>query len=127
MPAKLKRVRPGMPVTAASYNALVDAVNALAGVSGALPIEVRHHPGGTVISLAYQEKEAVCELLAAMSAGGSAAAKLLAHDGVSWVDADTAEITVHDAIGSFEFNPGDRVLARFNRQAGLWNDWNGAC
>ncbi len=127
MPAKLKRVRPGSPITAAAYNALVDAVNELASIGGAYPIEVRRHPGGVVVSLAYQDKEAVCELSAALSAGGSAAAKILAYDGADWVDADTAEIAVHDVIGSFEFDAGDRVLTRFNRQAGLWIIWNGAC
>lgn len=123
----LPRVQPGETITAAQFNALSDAVQRLSHLTATFPLEVRRHSGGVHLSLAMIDKDAVCELTGDLHVGGSAPAKLLAFDGTSWVDAETSTITVYDALGTFEFVSGDRVLARFHRQSGRWIVWNGQC
>ena len=125
--SKLKRVQPGEVVSAAAYNALVDAVNPLLSISGSYPIEVRRHAAGVHVSSAYVDKDAHVELTADLHSGGSATAKLLHFDGEDWQDAETDSITVHDVIGSMEGNVGDKALIRFNRQSGLWIVWQLQC
>jgi hypothetical protein len=121
------RVQPGEVIAAAHFNALADAVRRLSQLTAAFPLEVHRHAGGVHLSLALVDKDALCELTGDLHVGGSAPAKMLAFDGVSWVDAETSTITVHDAIGTFEFLSGDRILVRFHRQSGKWIVWNGKC
>ncbi|MDZ4781237.1 MAG: hypothetical protein SGJ19_13365 [Planctomycetia bacterium] len=120
-------VQPGETITAAQYNALAAAVRRLSHLTAAFPLEARRHAGGVHLSLAFLEREAICELTGDLHVGGSASAKILDFDGVSWVDADTSTVVVHDALGTFEFVSGDRVLVRFHRQSGKWIVWNGKC
>ena len=123
----LPRVQPGETITAAQFNALADAVRQLSHLTTAFPLEARRHAGGVHLSLAMLERDAVCELTGDLHVGGSAPAKILAFDGTSWVDAETAAIIVHDALATFEFLTGDRILIRFHRQSGRWLVWNGKC
>ncbi len=123
----LPRVQPGEAITAAHFNALAEAVRRMANITTAFPLEARRHAGGVHLSLAVMERDAVCELTSDLHAGGSASAKILAFDGTSWLDAETSTIVVHDALGTFEFTSGDRILARFHRQSGRWIVWNGEC
>jgi hypothetical protein len=44
--ARIQRVQPGEPISAATFNALVDAVNALLGMTAAGGIKLLKHPGG---------------------------------------------------------------------------------
>lgn len=123
----LPTVQPGETITAAQFNALAAAVRRLSHLTAAFPLEVRRHAGGVHLSLAVWEREAVCELTGDLHIGGTAPAKILHFDGVSWIDAETSTITVEDSLGTFEFVAGDRVLARFHRQSGKWIVWNGKC
>ncbi len=121
------RVQPGETITAAQFNALAAAVQRLSQLTTAFPLEARRHAGGVHLSLAVQERESLCELTADLHVGGSAPAKILAFDGTNWIDGETSTIVVYDALGTFEFLSGDRVLVRFHRQAGRWIVWNGKC
>jgi hypothetical protein len=123
MSSKLRRVQPGEPITAAAFNALVDAVNRLGQVTAAFPLEVRRTPGGVHVSLAYTEHEALAELTAPLAPGGSATARLLGWDGAAWLPTPAAEISLHDGLVALGGVPGDRVLARFHRQSGRWLVW----
>jgi hypothetical protein len=127
MTSRLRRVEPGEPITAATFNALVDALNQALRITAAFPVEARRHPGGTHISLAFTEREALVELTSSLSSGGSATARILHFDGDDWIDADSDTIEVHDAIGSLEGNPGDKALVRFHRQSGRWLVWQLQC
>ena len=120
----LKRVQPGDAVSAAVFNAVVDAVNGVLKLSGSYPVEVRRHGGGMHVSLAYTEREALVELTEDLEPGGSAAAKTLWHDGTTWIDGATASITVHDPLKCCAGRPGDRMFCRFHRQSGLWIAWS---
>lgn len=127
MSIPLRRVEPDQPVSATSFNGLVDAVNQLRSIRGAFPIEVRRHPGGVQVSLAVQEKEAVVQLTSALSSGGSASAKILHFNGTDWVAAETDPIRVYDAIGSMEGRVNSHALCRFHRQSGRWIVWQLEC
>lgn len=127
MSSPLRRVEPGQPITAAAFNALVDAINQVRSISGAYPIEVRRHPGGIHVSLAVQEKDAVVQLTSPLSSGGSASAKILHFDGTDWVAAETDPIRVYDVIGSMEGSINDHALCRFHRQSGRWIVWQLEC
>lgn len=127
MPGRLRRVEPGEPVSAATFNALVDAVNQALRITAAFPLEVRRHPGGVHVSLSVMEREAVVQLTSTITSGGSGTARIQHFDGDDWIDADTDAITIHDAIGTFEGNPGDRALVRFHRQSGQWIVWQLQC
>lgn len=127
MPMRLSHVRPGEPLTAAGFNALVDALNGLLQLSAASPLQMVRTPAGLHVTTGYAEHEAYVRLSAALSRGGSAAARIQWFDGLSWIDADTDEIVVYDLLGSFEGQPGDHALARFHRQSGRWVLWNLQC
>lgn len=120
-------VQPGETITAAQFNALAAAVRRLSQLTAAFPLEVRRHAGGLHLSLAVWERDALCELTGDLHIGGAAPAKILHFDGANWVDAETSAIVLHDALGTFEFLSGDRVLARYHRQSGRWIVWNGEC
>ena len=96
-------------------------------ITAAFPVEVRRRPGGWHLSLAYEEQAAVVELTSTLSLGGEAYARVLWHVEGDWTEAETAELTVHDALGTFEGNPGDRALVRFDRQSGQWIVWQLQC
>ena len=123
----LQRVRPGALISADRFNALVDAINRLSRITAAFPLEVHHTPVGVHLALAYGEREAHVELTSDLASGGFATAKILAHDGLLWNEAATPEITVHDAVGTFEGTIQDRGLVRFHRQSGLWIVWQLRC
>jgi hypothetical protein len=120
-------VQPGEIISAAAYNALVDAINPLLSMSGSYPIEVRRHAAGVHVSLAYADKDAHVELTSELHSGGSATAKILHFDGDQWQDGETDSIDVHDVIGSMEGNVGDKALVRFHRQSGMWIVWQLQC
>lgn len=121
--AKLRHVRPGEPISAALFNALVDAVQKLEMLNVAAPLEIKTYSNGQrIISLNALDLICVCELTATLSEGGSATAKVLwddAHAGTWAIDADTATITVY-APTNMSGASGDRVIAKFDRQSGLW-------
>jgi len=52
MASQLPRVRPGDPIRAATFNALVDAVNGLLGLTTAFPLEVQKTRGGIHLRIA---------------------------------------------------------------------------
>ena len=63
----LRRRPPHAAISATDYNALVDAVEDLHEripapqhwpITGSFPIEVRRHPGGVHLSLAYTDRDA---------------------------------------------------------------------
>lgn len=121
--AKLRHVRPGEPISAAMFNALVDAVQRLEMLSVAAPLEIKTYSNGQrVISLNALDLICVCELTETLSEGGSADADVLWDDGHAgtWaVAADTSSITVY-APTNMSGSSGDRVIAKFDRQSGLW-------
>lgn len=134
-------LQPQAPVTADEYNRLAAHVEQLQRqlralqddravepqVTAAPPLEVRRRPDGWHLSLASREPSALVELTASLSIGSSAAAKVLWYQGGQWTEAETAEIVVHDAIGTFEGNAGDKALVRFDAQSGLWIIWQMQC
>lgn len=106
----LKRVAKGERVTADWANSIVDVVSqvrdAVARVERAL----------------YERVEALVELTSDLSMGGSANAKVLWRDGDpnTWKDGATHEITIYDAVGKLEAVAGDRFIARYMKQPGIW-------
>lgn len=126
----LERVKPGQTIEAAHFNALVDAINAME-LRAAAPLAItKTASGGTVVSLGFgYDETCVCELTDDLAEGGSATAKILwdlAQAGTWAVDADTEEITVY-APTNMSGVTGDRVLAKFDRQSGLWLIWQKDC
>jgi len=142
-----RRLPPGETVTAAHYNALVDALQARGepqrepgssplrelgsspqrwNITSSFPIEVRRHAGGVHLSLAYTDRDAVIELTTSLSSGSSAKAKVLWLDGI-WKESERDEITVYDVVGTMEGNPGEKGLAKFHRQSGRWIVWQLQC
>lgn len=93
----------------------------------ASPLAIRRGPAGFLLQTQTAELEELVELLEDLHIGGSAAAKVLAHDGTAWVDAPTATLEVHDAIGTFEGLAGARALVRFHRRSGRWLVWQLRC
>lgn len=96
-------------------------------MTAAFPLEVRRRPGGWHFALAYEEQAALVELTGEMARGSSAYAKVLWLFGGEWQEANTAEITIHDALGTLEGELGDRALVRFDRQSGQWIVWQLQC
>lgn len=133
----------GQEITVDDYNRLAAALNhlqqQLAGLArpaaedvepqltAAPPLEVRRRPGGWHLSMTQPQHTALVELTADLSIGSSATAKVLWYQGSAWTDADTAEIVVHDALGTFEGNSGSKALVAFDRQSGQWIVWQLQC
>jgi len=131
---QISELRPDACVTPRAYNQLVRAIRELREaarllpeqITGAFPIEIRRHPAGVHISLAYSERTALVELTGTLASGSNTTAKVLWYDG-AWQEAETDEITIHDAIGTMEGDPGDNALVRFHRQSGQWIVWQLQC
>ncbi len=117
---ELHRVRPGDPVTARAFNALVDAVRPLGRMTATPPLSVSRDAAGVRIALAWVPRWEVVELTESLSTGGTASAKIKWYDGNDWVDAGLEPITVVDALGTFEGAASDRAIAFFHQQSGLW-------
>lgn len=96
-------------------------------LSAAPPLHLRRTPAGTLLAAAPQDLQALVVLTGDLALGGQAPARILAYDGQAWRDADTREIVVHDAIGTFQGRAGDRALVKFHRQSGLWLVWQLRC
>ncbi len=131
------------------FNALVDAVDGLRRTSGnvddaddfsspsssagrsffraASPLCVRRRPFGISLDQQTPELEELVELVTDLHIGGSATAKVLTFDGTSWIEAETEELTVHDAVNTFEGVSGARALVRFHRRSGQWIVWQLRC
>lgn len=107
-------VTKGQPVTADWANSLVTALQRAIGEIDRLKAQVD-------IALA-QRLDAVVELTSDLSMGGSANAKVLYRDteANTWKDGATHEITIYDAVGNIEARAGDRFIAKFIRQQGIW-------
>ncbi len=116
----LKRVRPDEPVTAAWANALIDALVPLTRWTASFPLEIRSGPSGYGLHLARETKIEVFELAEDLVSGSTASANILWHNGDDWTTADTRSITVADPLGTFEGVTGDRGIAMFHNQSGLW-------
>ncbi len=96
-------------------------------VRAASPLCARHRPFGLAIGTQQAEFEELVELVTDLHIGGSATAKVLTFDGLTWTEADTEELNVHDAIGTFEGVAGGRALVRFHRRSGQWIVWQLHC
>ncbi|MDA7977508.1 MAG: hypothetical protein MPJ50_01905 [Pirellulales bacterium] len=96
-------------------------------VNVASPLGLRKQAGSAVISNHPAEYDELVELVTDLHLGGSATAKVLTYDGVAWVEAETEELTVHDAIGTFEGIIGARALVKFHRRSGRWIVWQLRC
>lgn len=120
MTRDLRRVRPDEEVTADWANAVVDAVRALGRWSASFPLELSTGPSGYRLRLATQIKIEVFELTEDLASGSTASAAILWYDGTVWAQADTHAITVVDSLGTFEGMTGDRGIALFHDQSGLW-------
>ena len=120
MTIELRHVRPDEPVTAQWANALVEAVRALSRWSAAFPLELSTGPSGYRLHLVQQIKIEVFELSEDLSSGSTAAADIVWYDGALWTQASTDAITVADPLGTFEGASGDRGIALFHSQSGLW-------
>lgn len=122
----LERVKPGQTIEAAHFNALVDAINAME-LRAAAPLAItKTASGGTVVSLGFGYDEFVVfeltEDLEEDSGVRTASAKILwdlAQAGTWDTDADTDEIEVYAATNATGTS-GDRGIAKFDRQSGLW-------
>ena len=142
MMMRVSLLMPGQDITVDDYNRLAAALNHLERQLAALaradddpqpqltaapPLEVRRQPGGWHLCLAAPQHTALVELTAELSLGSSATAKVLWHQGDDWTEADTAEVVVHDALGTFEGSPGHKALVSFDRQSGQWLIWQLQC
>lgn len=97
MPRQLARVRPGDPITAAAFNALVDTVNLLARTTGSFPVEVRRNAAGIQIGLARPlvlRKGKLDQPLAYRSSAGALVSLYGGEPGSETVSGDKA--TAHD-------------------------------
>lgn len=132
----------GQEITVDDYNRLAAALNHLEQrlaefarpaadaepqLTAAPPLEVRRRPGGWHLSMTQPYHTALVELAADLSIGSSATAKVLWYQAGTWTDADTDEIVVHDALGTFEGSSGSKALVAFDRQSGQWIVWQLQC
>ena len=122
----IPRVRKGDLIEADVINQLIDAVNAFS-IRAAAPLQVsKAVGGGIVISLGFGYDEwCVFELTSDLEDDAGvrmADAKIIwceEQDGLWDVDADTEEITDHAAT-NMTGTTGQRGIAKFDRQSGLW-------
>lgn len=120
----IKRVAKGDLIRAEHIDALWDAIESL-NFTVAAPLTITGSKAGPrVISLGYgYDLACVFELLVDLNRGSNARSKILwdENQAGTWaIDADTAEIYVYDAIGTFQGVTGDRGIAKYDRQSGLW-------
>jgi hypothetical protein len=119
----IQRVRKGEPIRADLINQIIDALNSFE-LRAAAPLQIsKAVGGGLMISLGFgYDLVCVCELTENLAEGGDATAKVLwdeSQAGTWAIDADTDEITVY-APTNLSGTTGDRVIAKFDRQSGLW-------
>lgn len=142
MMMRLSLLLPGQEIAVDDYNRLATALNdlerrlaalaradddSLPQITATPPLEVRRRPGGWHLSLAAPQHTALVELTAELSIGSSATAKVLWYQGDDWTEADTTELVVHDALGTFEGSPGSKALVAFDCQSGQWIVWQLQC
>lgn len=108
-------------MTADWANTLVDAVRALSRWSASFPLELSTGPSGYRLRLAREIKIEIFELAEDLTSGSTASANILWYDGSLWSQADTHAITVADPLGTYEGTTGDRGIALFHNQSGLWS------
>lgn len=127
----IKRVAKGDLIRAEHIDALWDAIESL-NFTVAAPLTITGSKAGPrVVSLGYgYDLWCVFELTADLNRGGNATAQILwdQNQAGTWsINGDTAAITVYDAVGTFQGVTGDRGLAAYDRQSGLWVVWNLFC
>lgn len=123
-----KKVKPGEQISARQWNLMVDRLRECHNLTVSAPLEMKTVAAvGRTLSLSYLEQEALVELTEALHRGSSAEAGMLWEQGGAFSTAATAYITVHDVLGIFENQIGDRLLVKWNRQAGKWIVWQGDC
>lgn len=122
----IPRVKRGQVIEADHFNALVDAINAMELRVAAPLVMTKTNSGGQVIALGFGYDEiCVCELTADLADDAgvrTATAKILwdKDQAGTWdIDADTDEIDVYAAT-NMTGATGDRCIAKFDRQSGLW-------
>lgn len=126
----IPRVKVGDLITADLFNMLIDAINAME-LTAAAPLQLsKSAAGGMTISLGFgYDETCVCELLEDLAESGDAEAKILwdKNQAATWdIDADTETIQVY-AVTDMSGVTGDRVIAKFDRQSGLWLAWQKDC
>jgi hypothetical protein len=125
----LDRIAPGEPISAEWANALLAEIERLRRWSVGAPLRMVAGEAGIALSATRESEPQLIELLGALAAGGSAAAKRLhwSEAANDFLDLDAANITVFDALGTFVGGAGDRGYAFFNRGSGRWEILQLAC
>ncbi len=133
MPVPLQPVRPGDLVSAATFNQVVDALNALGQITGAYPIEVAHDASGVRIALAHQFKawlfciQEVPEPVPRTADGVTyyRATRLRLDSDDQYAAQSPQDVTLYDPLAKSNSAPhlaeGDWVLATFDADAGRWH------
>ncbi|HEY2840275.1 MAG TPA: hypothetical protein VGJ26_14055, partial [Pirellulales bacterium] len=132
MPAPIRPVQPGDLISAAKFNEVVDALNALGRISGAFPICVSHDAAGVHIELAQQFKAWLFQI---EEIAGEIPRTT---DGVAFYNATRLRLGIDDKYAPQEpqhvrlYDPlvrvspervlhvGNWVLATFNADTGRW-------
>lgn len=127
----LKKVRRGDAIKAEHINAIIERLDELE-IRAASPLQITRVQGsGALISLGFGfDLFCVFELTSQLNPGSYADAKILWDVGKAGTwgeDGDTTTIQVNDAIETFTGEVGDRGIAKFDRQSGLWVVLNLKC
>jgi len=125
----LPRVEPGDPITAAAYNRLVDAVNAVLSMTAGNGLNLSHSPGGMHLSLSRSEKLWLFEITSSTpstTASGDrywAADRMRLGSGTTWGADIPSGYSLFDPLDnprSRHHLDGERVVARFNDESARW-------
>jgi len=110
MPRRNSDVRPGDPLLARRFNALITAANDQLGLTATPPLIVKHGPGGAHLILQRQEK-----LLMGFASGGLPAASLSA--GVLTPGTGTLTIWVKKANATWVASTRTKPIFNLFRQS----------
>jgi len=132
MPAPIRPVQPGDPISAARFNEVVDALNASARISGAYPICVSHDAAGVRIELASQLKAWLFEIEETppevpRTEDGVAyydATRIRLDSGGEYAPQEPQHVRLYDPLTrqlpDRVLKQGDWALATFNSDTGRW-------
>lgn len=134
---KLHHVKPGDPITAAAYNALVDQVNALVSLTVAPPLMIQRQCTGWQIGLAQLGRVWLFEITSSSpttATGGDRywmADRMRLDSTPTWVASTPADYQIYDPVYDRQENivhlDGERLWAVWNDDTGRWEAITANC
>jgi len=133
MSVPIRTVRPGDPISAAVFNEVVDALNALGQISGVYPIEVDHDAAGVRVALAHQFKAWLFRIQTVPSVVPRTSDNVPYYNGTrirldtsdNYAAATPEDVQLYDPLAKDAtvklLTEGTWVLATFDTDAGRWH------